>query len=936
MMDQNKAILKVAFFTAAVLLLAFFRVSAAQIDAGEFDLDFDIPAKVQSEPETLYERTGDPRLRDVPQDHWAYRAVKYLTERGLLRGYGDGRFHGDEPVTRYELSLIIARLVESYDQYQKTGYYRAPAAPGYQPYIPPVIPESADLPPMDRVAPPAPAPQPPPAAPIIRKIEGAEGAEPEEAGAGKEKDAGEKETASSLGGRTITGNELDRQKAWASRFEPGEIDMPPKSGLPSPGELVPRRRAGSIYQPAQPQSLVVPVEEEEKAEEVKEKPAEEEKKSEEKEEKKEAEKEKEDTKKKEKKKEVKPPDEFSKLGKKVELTEKDVEILEALIDWVQKDVIKKEVDKAILDVERIAKRNERDIEKLEEENQRVKLTGSGEAKYERTMSEKPGDEASGDPSKSFSLNLYSKPRKFDDMTLRTRLDDNYDDGELQIKYQDFTTDRENPRNFKLRSFYGGEVSFGASFLTTMGRDMDGFYTELKLNDYSIKGAIGRYVSDNKFDKHGVEWHRYRDNYIYATSLQFSLFGEPKSWAYVSRIQTTTKSRADNPGRWFDTWGYRDVFVIEPDEKNSVNSIFIRYPMPIKGMFITTEYAHSTYYREGFKLAFPGYEDSWSDYDFSLANASKGWIPIPEQNDQDDGFFIFLDYNKGPLNIFPIGYANLGHTFVSKFLGLPGFDTDDMGLDMLPINLQSIEAWVIRGDYEKLEDKYKWEFLAVKLNETKPMFLDTSAMGGSDMIDIIPFNLIARLNNRSLNNVIEAEVVNNKLSYYLSDNISLSGNFMNIKARLPETCLDGDYVYTYDDLGNVIDFSIGNGVRDCDNETNDIAVALDFVQKSQEWNLFWRTSKKAEFSLNYKIDNNAIKINTSEEGLNQTINGILEDQSTGKSQTMKYNLKYRLTDVSRVEMWYQHEFNRADMPADYDFFEDNAGEKKYGLKLNMSF
>lgn len=48
---------------------------------------------------------------DIPgQDHWALDAVQRLTEAGILEGRADGKFHGDDPVTRYELAVALDRL----------------------------------------------------------------------------------------------------------------------------------------------------------------------------------------------------------------------------------------------------------------------------------------------------------------------------------------------------------------------------------------------------------------------------------------------------------------------------------------------------------------------------------------------------------------------------------------------------------------------------------------------------------------------------------------------------------------------------------------------------------------------------------------------------------------------------------------------------------
>lgn len=47
-------------------------------------------------------------FNDVPTNHWAYGAVEQLAKDGILTGYGDGSFRGDQTVTRYEMAQIIA------------------------------------------------------------------------------------------------------------------------------------------------------------------------------------------------------------------------------------------------------------------------------------------------------------------------------------------------------------------------------------------------------------------------------------------------------------------------------------------------------------------------------------------------------------------------------------------------------------------------------------------------------------------------------------------------------------------------------------------------------------------------------------------------------------------------------------------------------------
>lgn len=50
-------------------------------------------------------------FRDIPRDHWAADSVKTLAESGILRGYPDGTYKGDRPVTRYELAVALDGMI---------------------------------------------------------------------------------------------------------------------------------------------------------------------------------------------------------------------------------------------------------------------------------------------------------------------------------------------------------------------------------------------------------------------------------------------------------------------------------------------------------------------------------------------------------------------------------------------------------------------------------------------------------------------------------------------------------------------------------------------------------------------------------------------------------------------------------------------------------
>lgn len=54
---------------------------------------------------------------DVPADHWAYDAIEYLANAGLIEGYPDGTFGGSRNFTRYEMALVFQRIVQRFEQY---------------------------------------------------------------------------------------------------------------------------------------------------------------------------------------------------------------------------------------------------------------------------------------------------------------------------------------------------------------------------------------------------------------------------------------------------------------------------------------------------------------------------------------------------------------------------------------------------------------------------------------------------------------------------------------------------------------------------------------------------------------------------------------------------------------------------------------------------
>lgn len=52
---------------------------------------------------------------DVPMNHWSYDALSQLAAKGIIQGYPDGSFKGNQPMTRYEMATAVARALATVD-----------------------------------------------------------------------------------------------------------------------------------------------------------------------------------------------------------------------------------------------------------------------------------------------------------------------------------------------------------------------------------------------------------------------------------------------------------------------------------------------------------------------------------------------------------------------------------------------------------------------------------------------------------------------------------------------------------------------------------------------------------------------------------------------------------------------------------------------------
>ena len=53
---------------------------------------------------------------DVDASSWAYQSVEQLANAGIINGYPDGTFKGNNPITRYEMAQMVAKAMANQDK----------------------------------------------------------------------------------------------------------------------------------------------------------------------------------------------------------------------------------------------------------------------------------------------------------------------------------------------------------------------------------------------------------------------------------------------------------------------------------------------------------------------------------------------------------------------------------------------------------------------------------------------------------------------------------------------------------------------------------------------------------------------------------------------------------------------------------------------------
>ncbi len=62
---------------------------------------------------------GPDSYPDLPQNHWAYEAVTFLTDKKIVVGYPDGLYRPDQKVTRAEFSTMVIKALGLYEKETK-------------------------------------------------------------------------------------------------------------------------------------------------------------------------------------------------------------------------------------------------------------------------------------------------------------------------------------------------------------------------------------------------------------------------------------------------------------------------------------------------------------------------------------------------------------------------------------------------------------------------------------------------------------------------------------------------------------------------------------------------------------------------------------------------------------------------------------------------
>ena len=63
---------------------------------------------------TIFEGNRNVKFKDLPDSHWAAKAVYKMVKMGVTQGYPDGTFRGSKYMTRYETAMFLSKLADNF------------------------------------------------------------------------------------------------------------------------------------------------------------------------------------------------------------------------------------------------------------------------------------------------------------------------------------------------------------------------------------------------------------------------------------------------------------------------------------------------------------------------------------------------------------------------------------------------------------------------------------------------------------------------------------------------------------------------------------------------------------------------------------------------------------------------------------------------------
>ena len=94
---------------------------------------------------TITSPASADQFKDVPDDHWAAEYVSAVKASGVMKGYPDGTFKGEQPITRYELAAALVNMIDHIENSLRPEI-KTDAKPAQTSLPPPVVDKSKPVP----------------------------------------------------------------------------------------------------------------------------------------------------------------------------------------------------------------------------------------------------------------------------------------------------------------------------------------------------------------------------------------------------------------------------------------------------------------------------------------------------------------------------------------------------------------------------------------------------------------------------------------------------------------------------------------------------------------------------------------------------------------------------------------------------------------------